>query len=193
MNNEPPGVGSPNQHNAWICERLAVQNRLGAIVARLKFEPACMDREDLVQEGLLQIWRMEHERPGQTLSWYLKNAEFHIRNLLGGGRSLDASKRGTRRVELVSESSAGEKPVDATADLALVPDPMFQISADEMVELLHRSLKGPDRLVLDVPLEGRGTCEIGGRCHLDHGGVVKRLKRIAAMARKMGGVSRLGE
>jgi len=46
--------------------------------------------EDLMQEGLIRLWTLEEQQPGQSLSWYLQGCRFHLLNQLAAGRSLDS-------------------------------------------------------------------------------------------------------
>jgi hypothetical protein len=48
-------------------------------------------RQDLMQECLVRLWKVESEKPGRTRSWYLQNCRFHVQHWLAAGRSLDFS------------------------------------------------------------------------------------------------------
>src|SRR6266702_8842366 len=50
-------------------------------------------RDDLLQEALIHLWLTETRRPGQTKSWYLQSAKFHVLHYLTSGRSVDSRKR----------------------------------------------------------------------------------------------------
>src|SRR6266481_1945284 len=38
--------------------------------------------EELLQEGLIHLWRDAQRHPGNTRSWYLQSCKFHIENYL---------------------------------------------------------------------------------------------------------------
>src|SRR6266481_3615708 len=50
-------------------------------------------QQDLFQECLLHLWKLERSRPGRTRSWYLQGCRFHLQHCLVSGRSLDSLKR----------------------------------------------------------------------------------------------------
>ena len=50
-------------------------------------------RQDLLQEAWVHLWLTETRRPGQTKSWYLQSAKFHVLHYLISGRSVDSRKR----------------------------------------------------------------------------------------------------
>src|SRR6266550_8738311 len=71
--------------DARICQTLR------RIVTRVTPDRALQD--DLMQECLIRLWRLESEAPGHTRSWYLQNCRFHLQHFLASGRSLDSLKR----------------------------------------------------------------------------------------------------
>ena len=46
-----------------------------------------------MQEMFVHLVQVQTAEAGQTLSWYLKSCEFHARNYLKLGRSIDSLKR----------------------------------------------------------------------------------------------------
>src|SRR5580765_2615207 len=64
---------------------------LRQIVARFTRYPEL--QQDLMQESLLHLWKLERSRPGRTRSWYLQGCRFHLQHYLISGRSLDSLKR----------------------------------------------------------------------------------------------------
>src|SRR5205814_2175091 len=83
-----------------LVEDTRVRQSLEKIVANLTADRALQD--DLLQESLLHIWRMENHNPGHTRSWYLQSCRYHLLHWLSSGRSLDSFKRckGDLRVSL---------------------------------------------------------------------------------------------
>src|SRR5262245_22653832 len=80
-----------------------VRHQLKRLVSRMTADVHL--REDLIQEALLHLWRLQQEEPGRPDGWYLQSCRFHLHNLLRKGRSVDAWKR--RRARL-SEFEAVE-------------------------------------------------------------------------------------
>jgi len=72
-----------------------LESTLKRIVNSLAAEPSL--REDLMQEARINLWRLESERTGQTLSWYLQNCRFRLQHYLRCGRSVDSGKRRAHR------------------------------------------------------------------------------------------------
>src|SRR4030095_15479947 len=70
----------------------------------------CCLREDLMQEAMIHLWKVEGERPGQTLSWYLQSCSFHLRHYLASGRSIDSSKRCSLQIELPEDGDLHSCP-----------------------------------------------------------------------------------
>src|SRR5258708_2843094 len=64
---------------------------LRQIVAR--FTRYSEQQQDLMQECLLHLWKLERKKPGRTRSWYLQSCRFHLQHYLVLGRSLDSLKR----------------------------------------------------------------------------------------------------
>jgi RNA polymerase sigma factor (sigma-70 family) len=192
VDTEAADTSSPFQGNVSLCEQRAVQRQLLAIANRLKADPVYWGLQDLLQEGLARIWRVQKERPGETLSWYLQNAQSYLRDLLKSGRSLDSPKHRSGRVALSKESDDESDRSQAAAALEDDRDLLSQVYRDEIVELLHRSLNGLNNVILDLSLEGRGTREIGRRLDLDHATVIKRLRRVVTIANELNRIAALG-
>src|ERR1041384_303401 len=74
-----------------LIEEAKICQSLHKIVGRLTGDPAL--QQDLMQECLIRLWKLEIEKPGRTRSWYLQNCRFHIQHWLASGRSLDSLKR----------------------------------------------------------------------------------------------------
>ena len=96
-----------------ICQKLA------KIATSLAVHPALQD--DLMQECLIRLWKLEVEEPGRTRSWYLQNCRFHLQHWLTSGRSLDSLKRinGDKRVTIDTVNDA--VPLDGVTTRFPVP------------------------------------------------------------------------
>src|SRR6058998_773890 len=123
--------------DATFCELLR------RIVARFTADRVLQD--DLMQECLIRIWRLEREEPGRTRSWYLQNCRFHVQHWLASGRSVDSPKR-ARGDKLIS--------LDAIEDEDMLDEhhtngELFEaVSFQDLVTTLAGHLKPVERLVL---------------------------------------------
>src|SRR5229473_470871 len=97
---------------------VTVTKHLGLVAARLTNDLEL--RKDLVQEMELFLLRVECRSPGQTRSWYVKGCEFHARNFLRLGRSIDSQKRSSKVVPMRSCDDAEAMAQRQTFDQ---PDP----------------------------------------------------------------------
>ena len=153
---------------------------LAGVVNRLTGD-RCL-REDLMQEAMVHFWKVERERPGQTLSWYLQSCTFHLRHYLASGRSIDSSKRRSLQIELPEDeemlNGLGWAPTENS-----VP---AQVSARECMHLLPRYLTPRERAILRCLAEGFRPREIARHLLLSHPTVNKCRRRIAALATRLG-------
>src|SRR5947207_15284341 len=83
--------------DATFCELLR------RIIAQFTADKVLQD--DLMQECLIRLWRLESEEPGRTRSWYLQNCRFHVQHWLAAGRSLDSPKRANGDLRLTIDRS----------------------------------------------------------------------------------------
>jgi DNA-directed RNA polymerase specialized sigma24 family protein len=182
---EIPGDSLPINENGSLSEQPVMRKQLLAIAVRLKTDPV-WGWEDLFQEGLLRLWHMQQKRPGQTVSWYLQNADHYLRNLLKGGRSLDSAKRRSGRVESALESDEGDEALEAAAAQKDDRYSMSQIYADEAVEELRCWLNRLDTPVFELLIQDRGTREIALLLRISSRDVIQRCREIAQQAKNLG-------
>src|ERR687888_919930 len=83
-----------------LIEDAGICRTLRKIISGLTADPVLQD--DLMQEGLVRLWRLEEREPGHSRSWYLQNCRFHLQHWLASGRSVDSLKRanGENRVNI---------------------------------------------------------------------------------------------
>src|SRR5437899_5926931 len=74
-----------------LVEDALMRGSLRRIVAGLTVDPVL--QQDMLQECLVCLWRVESDKPGRTRSWYLQNCRFHVQHWLASGRSVDSPKR----------------------------------------------------------------------------------------------------
>src|SRR5260370_33664767 len=65
-------------------------------------------QQDLMQECLIHLWKLEGNRPGGTRSWYLQACRFHLQHYLVSGRSLDSLKRAAGGIRIAIEGDDHE-------------------------------------------------------------------------------------
>src|SRR5437016_13612798 len=83
--------GKGSISTSLITEDAPLRESLTQIIRGLT--PNAALREDLLQEAWIHLWLTETRRPGQTKSWYLQSAKFHVLHYLTSGRSVDSRKR----------------------------------------------------------------------------------------------------
>src|SRR2546426_7885742 len=129
--------------DATFCELLR------RIVIRFTADRVLQD--DLMQECLIRIWRLESEEPGRTRSWYLQNCRFHVQHWLASGRSVDSPKRarGDKWVRLDGSDA------EAALEEHHTNGEMFDaISFQDLVATLASRLKPDERAVLQGLADG---------------------------------------
>src|SRR2546428_3542928 len=143
-------------------------------------------RQDLLQEALVHLWLTETRRPGQTKSWYLQSAKFHVLHYLTSGRSVDSRKRGRRYSHFEQDSEQLE-------EFPELVDPgdsvLSQVSARDIISLLSPHLSPCENSVLDGLADGLGVREIGRRLKISHTMVVRHRSKIASLLLKLEGPS----
>src|ERR1700746_1139026 len=97
---------SPGESTATLLDDAFLIESLRRIVAGVTRNPAL--QEDLVQESLVHLWKVQCDNPGRTKSWYLQNCRFHVQHWLAAGRSLDSPKRAQADKRIVLDENDGE-------------------------------------------------------------------------------------
>ncbi len=162
-----------------LIEDSAVLNLLGKIVNSLSpREPSW--RDDLMQEGLIQLWRSEQERPGQSTSWYLQGCRFRLQHYLDAGRSLDSCKR--RNQQVVADTDEANGPPEMLQTDSTTFD---EISARDLKCALSAWLKPSERAVLDCLAEGFHPTDIRRQLQLSQPTINKYRRKIAHLVAKL--------
>jgi DNA-directed RNA polymerase specialized sigma24 family protein len=140
-------------------------------------------QEDLIQQALIHLWLIEEQRPGQTRSWYFESCRYHVLNCLRCGSSVDSHKRRNRRIAISSV-----QPMPAPWQPAKTEEnPVIcQVSARDIVELLGSRLRPLDNAILRFLADGLGPRDIAARMNVTHQTILKRRRRIAALAIQLG-------
>jgi DNA-directed RNA polymerase specialized sigma24 family protein len=150
---------------------------------------ACL-RKDLVQEALIQLWRLKREHPGQHPSWYLQSCQFHVQNILRKGRSIDSWKRRHNRLRVraadIDEPGEQNELAEPLSQLDSAEVIFSEVCAHDIMALLSKWLEPLDRVILEQLADGLSVREIGAKLKLSHTTVVNRRRRIASCALKLG-------
>ena len=161
--------------DATFCELLR------KIVAQFTADRAL--RDDLMQECLLRIWRLESEEPGRTRSWYLQNCRFHVQHWLASGRSVDSLKRDKGDNRATIDSVSDETPVDGYH----TNGEFFEgISAKDLVSTLADFLKPHESALLEGLADGLVLQDIALKLKLSYPTALKYRRKIAALTIKLG-------
>jgi DNA-directed RNA polymerase specialized sigma24 family protein len=173
----PQQLRLPAGTECHLCEQPRTLELLCRIVAQVNSDVAW--RDDLLQEGLLHLWRLEQERPRQRLSWYLKSCQFRLRNYMALGRSVDSWKR---RHTLVSLCAQDEDELEASSLAGCEATLISEVSAGEIIRLLCQRLTAKQRAVLVYLADGLSSREIAPKLGISHKAVIKHRRKIASAA-----------
>src|SRR5258708_31551032 len=89
--------------------------------------------EDLMQEALIHLWRVEQERPAQRPSWYLQSCRFRLQHCLAAGRSMDS---GRHRFNREASSDDDEELTDLLEACDSANRTLDEASAREILAIL---------------------------------------------------------
>lgn len=155
-----------------------IVRQLHGIAGKLTADPEL--QKDLMQEMFVHLVRIQTAEAGQTLSWYLKSCEFHGRNYLKLGRSIDSLKRAGNGV-LYDEIPDG----DGTAATAPAPSVEIQgeLITNDIVNRILPQLSDMQQQILFLLMKGCGVRETGREVGITHPAVIKHRKKIARIAR----------
>src|SRR5262245_45089689 len=153
---------------------------LRRLVRTITANPVLWD--DLFQEALIHLWRIESRRPGFTRSWYLQSCKYHLRHYLAAGRSIDSMKRREGQVQPQFEA-------DPESDLYELEESgesiLSDVCAREIITMLSRQLLPPEKAVLECLADGLGPREIGRRLNISHTMVIKHRCKIASLLSRL--------
>src|SRR5216684_3568131 len=170
---QPASLGK--ESSPALIEDTPLQASLRQIVARFTGNPVL--QEDLMQESLVHLWKIERDKPGQTKSWYLQSCQFHVRHWLAAGRSMDSPKRAHEDRRLMIDEGSSE---------ALLPEhhtngELFEtVSFRDICSTLAKHLKPREQAVLRGLAEELAMAEIAAKFGISYPTVVKYRRKIAA-------------
>src|ERR1043166_2143949 len=170
-----------------VGEQRVVEKKLREVASRIT---ADIDlQKDLVQEMLVHLLMVQQDHPGQSTSWYIKSCEFHGRNFLRLGRSIDSYKRAKGRV-------LGNHSFD-TGDGEFFHEQFFHrvdsvesmseqggLMGDDIYQLIAPRLSDRQRTIITLLMQGHGVREVARQLGITHPAVIKHRKRVARIARE---------
>ena len=162
-------------------EKSSTKDFLTGMVGRMTANSAL--REDLMQEALVHLWRVETERPGQTKSWYWQSCRFHLQHYMAAGRSVDSTKRVAGQVPFFLN---GDDDLDLMGHTEAEVSILAQVNAKEIVALLSKHLTPREREVLACLADGLGVRDIARKLKFSHAAAIKHRRKIAGLALKFG-------
>jgi DNA-directed RNA polymerase specialized sigma24 family protein len=142
-----------------------------------------VSQEDLVQECLIHLWKLEKEQPDQTVSWYLTSCRFHLQHCLASGRSVDSPKRAGAAHRITIDALDDDRLVSTDDSGGEVCD---ELSAQDVVSTLARHLKPRERIVLLGLSRGLMLREVAAKFKLSYPTALKYRRRIASLTLKLG-------
>jgi DNA-directed RNA polymerase specialized sigma24 family protein len=162
---------------------LQTLERLRKLVARLTSDVSL--REDLLQEALVHLWKMQQLEPGHTESWYLQGCRYHLQHRLAFGRSIDSPKRSSSRVHPADDGEDHDSLLDV-CDVEETSDVVrAEVSARDMINSMSKRLTKLEQAMLKYLADGLGTGEIARRLDISHPTVIKYRRKIAELATRL--------
>jgi RNA polymerase sigma factor (sigma-70 family) len=144
-------------------------------------------QKDLMQEMFVHLVRVQSVEEGHTPSWYMKSCEFHARNYLRLGRSIDSLKRVRNAVpydEAPPEEgqyfSNGTSPRQAVGQIEI----QGEIITNDIINAIIPRLSDTQQRILSFLLKGCGVRETGREIGITHPAVIKHRRKIARIARE---------
>jgi len=170
-----------------IGENRVVQKKLRDVAAKLTSD--CELRKDLTQEMLLHLFQIQREHPGKASTWYVKSCEFHARNYLRLGRSIDSYKRARGAVR-IGDAHGGEdeeffhEQFFHRVDGIDSHSSQREVVRDDLLALITPHLSATQAKIMHRLMQGHGVREIARELGITHPAVIKHRKKIARIARE---------
>ena len=170
----------------WVGTRVIAENRivkqLRGVAARLTGDFEL--QKDLLQEMFIHLVRVRGELPDRTSSWYIKSCEFHARNYLKHGRSIDSHKRARHSVPLAHVGDDSDSRYGFCIDAIDPLDAQSEMMTNDLVGLIMEQLSEVQQQILFFLVRGFGVRETARELQISHPAVLKHRKKIALIARE---------
>lgn len=157
-----------------------IVRKLQAIAAKLTSDAEL--QKDVLQEMFIHMLSVESRLPGRTPSWYIKSCEFHARNFLKHGRSVDSLKRSRNLIPLGQTFEDSDGQLFCLVDVADPQDGLSEMVANDIIELMTPQLNATQQVILEMLLKGLGVREIARQMKVTHPAVIKHRRKIAQIA-----------
>ena len=142
-------------------------------------------QKDLLQEMFIHLVRVRTEVPDRTPSWYIKSCEFHARNYLKHGRSIDSHKRARHGIPIGSSHDEDEHNYIFVVDTIDPLDSHSEMITKDIVDLITLQLSEVQQQILFLLVHGFGVRETARELRMSHPAVLKHRKKIACVAREL--------
>ena len=164
-----------------------IVKQLHGIAMRITGDSAL--QKDLMQEMFVHFVRVQTSEPGQTPSWYLKSCEFHARNYLRLGRSIDSPKRAHDGVSydappLGHDDEHGAKGIHPSQPVGQI-EIQGELITNDILNLILPHLSDRQQQVLFLLMKGCGVSEAARELGITHPAVIKHRRKIARIAREL--------
>jgi RNA polymerase sigma factor (sigma-70 family) len=160
-----------------------VLRQLHGVAAKLTSDAEL--QKDLLQEMLVHLLKVRICHPAETPSWYIKSCEFHARNYLRLGRSIDSLKRARNGVPLDAVRAGDFERFGGGIDPVDPLDFHGELMANDIIDLVLPHLTEAQQRILALLMQGFGVREIARELHVSHPAVVKQRKKIARLMRTL--------
>jgi DNA-directed RNA polymerase specialized sigma24 family protein len=162
--------------DSTLVEDTQVRALLSQIVAGFTQDPQL--QQDLVQECLVHLWKLEVNKPGHKRSWYLQGCRFHLQHYLSSGRSVDSLKRagGGNRITIDGDD---EEP--ALHDHHTNGEVLDAVCFQDVVSTLKGKIRPREWQVLKGLANGMVAKEIASEFGISRPTVLKYRRRLAAL------------
>ena len=164
-----------------LVEEASTRELLRQIVTRFTRDPQL--QQDLMQECLLHLWRLEEKTPGRTRSWYLQGCRFHLQHCLVSGRSLDSLKRAGMDNRIALNGDDEEPALQGHHTNGEVFE---AVSFADTVSALKGRSEPRERFVLGALASGMMLQEIASEFGMSYPTVLKYRRKLAALAIRLG-------
>ena len=154
---------------------------LRQIVAKFTSVPEL--HQDLMQECLLHLWKLEENKPGHTRSWYLQGCRFHLQHLVVSGRSLDSLKRNRLNNRI---SIHDDEEHSALSDYHTNGEVFESVCFADVISALKREIKPRERQVLGGLADGMTPQEIASKFGISYPTVIKYRRELAKLTVRLG-------
>jgi RNA polymerase sigma factor (sigma-70 family) len=139
-------------------------------------------QRDLVQEMYVHFMTQTSQDPDKHVSWYVKGCEFHARNYLRRGRSVDSPKRSRGKVllRIDQEEQGFANPTEAMESESMTTD--GTLYSHDVIEQIKPMLSDRQQEILTRLVQGQGVRQIGRDLGISHVAVIKHRRKIAKVA-----------